>query len=128
MQQARLTIYLILATIVLVAGSVAADHEDVTEEDQGLFPGWGTGPIVIVSFLAYWAMAIPLGLMVYTDANERRMNGKHWFMGTMVPFAGLLVVPLYVRARRGHPRVDVFDPWADGDRVMDARLAECEAS
>ena len=128
MRQARLTVYLVLATIALMAGYVAADHEDVTEEDQGVFPGWGTGPIVIASILAYWAMAIPIGLMVYTDANERLMDGKRWFTGTMVPFVGLGVVPLYVRARRGHPRVDVFDPWAEGDRLMDARLAENESS
>ena len=128
MRHVRLTIYLILATIVLLAGSVAADHEDVTEVDQGVFHGWGTGPMIIVTIFVYWALALPIGLMVYTDANERRMDAKRWLMGTMVPLVGLGAVPLYVRARRGHPRVDVFDPWEEGDQLMEARLAECEAS
>ncbi len=128
MLHGRLTIYLILAAILLLAGSVTADHEGVTENDQGVFHGWGTGPMIIVSIFVYWGLAIPIGLMVYTDANERRMDGKRWFMGTMVPFVGLGAVPLYVRARRGHPRLDVFDPWAEGDRMTDARRAENESS
>ena len=128
MRHARLTIYLILATILLLAGSVAADHEDVTDEEQGVFHGWGTGPMIIVAIFVYWALAIPIGLLVLTDANERRLDGNRWFMWTMVPFVGLAAVPLYVRARRGHPRVDVFDPWAEGDRLEAARMAECESS
>jgi hypothetical protein len=128
MRNAILTTIMIMAAILLMAGSVAADHEDVTDEDQGVFHGWGTGPMIIVAIFVYWALAIPIALMVYTDANERRIDGMRWFWGTMVPFVGLAAIPFYVRARRGHPRVDIYDPWADGDRLADKKLAEGKAS
>lgn len=128
MLNAKLTIIMIFAALLLMVGSVAADHEDVTDENQGVFHGWGTGPMIIVSIFIYWALAIPIGLLVYTDANERRLDGSRWFWWTMVPFVGLAAIPLYVRARRGHPRVDIFDPWAEGDRLEAAKLAECKPS
>lgn len=128
MRNVKLTTIMIFAALLLTAGAVAADHEDVTDESQGVFHGWGTGPMIIVSIFVYWALAIPIGLLVYTDANERRLDGMRWFWGTMVPFVGLAAIPLYVRARRGHPRVDIFDPWAEGDLLADAKMAECRPS
>ncbi len=126
MRLSKLTLLLILATVLVLAGQVTADHEDATDEDEGVFHGWGAGPMFVVSIFVYWALAIPIALLVYTDATERKMNGTRWFWLIMVPFVGVISVLAYVQARRTHPRVDVFDPWAEGDRAMELRKARGE--
>jgi hypothetical protein len=126
-----LTIILALAavTALLVAGPVAAHDVDGNEHshEEGLYHGWSTLPLVGLTVFVYWGLAIPIALLIYTDANERRLKGTKWAYLLLVPFLGLFALLAYPRAIKGHPRTDIHDPWADGDLISESRksLAEC---
>ena len=116
-----LTLAMVMA--LLLSGAVLAQEGEGIEDtqDEGLYPGWGTLPLIGLAMFVYWALAIPIALLIYTDAKERRMDGAKWARLIMIPFVGLFSMALYHRAQRDHPRVDIYDPWADGDRIADSR-------
>ena len=118
-----LILTLAVAMALLLAGPVSAHEGDDTEhtQEEGLYPGWGTLPLMGLAMFVYWALAIPVALLIYTDANERRLKGAKWAYIILIPFAGLFAIPAYMWARRGHPRTDVYDPWAEGDRIAASR-------
>ena len=128
MRQNVISMGAVILTVLAFTGMAAADHADDTNQEDGVFHGWGTGPLLIVSIFIYWALAIPIGLLVYTDAKERRMDARRWLLLTMIPFVGVLTVVPYVYARRDHPRTDVYDPWAEGDRALEIRQARGEGN
>ena len=123
MRTSTIVLALAVALALLLAGPVSAHEADGTEHthDEGLYPGWGTLPLIGLAMLVYWALAIPTALLIYTDANERSLNGAKWARLILIPFVGLFALPAYQRAQRGHPRTDIHDPWADGDRIAESR-------
>ncbi len=114
MRLSMLILALAVAAVLLLAGPVSA-------QEEGLYPGWGTLPLIGLAMFVYWALAIPAALLVYTDAKERRLNGAKWAYLIAIPFVGLFAIPVYLRARQGHPRTDIHDPWAEGDRIARSR-------
>ena len=123
MRTSMIVLALAVAMALLLAGPVYAHEGDGTEHthDEGLYPGWGTLPIIGLAMFVYWALMIPTALLIYTDANERRLNGAKWARLVLIPFVGLIALPAYQRAQRGHPRTAIHDPWADGDRIAISR-------
>jgi len=123
MRTPMIVLALVLATTLLLAAPVFAHQGDGTEHshEDGLYTGFGTLSLIVMAIFVYWALAIPIALLVYTDAKERRLDGVKWASLLLIPFAGLFALPAYHMERRGHPRVDIFDPWAEGDRIADSR-------
>jgi hypothetical protein len=123
MRTSTMILVLVLATTLLLAGPVSAHQGDGTEHshEDGLYTGFGTLPLIGMAIFVYWALALPIALLIYTDASERRLNGARWAGILLVPFVGLFALAAYLMAQRGHPRVDIHDPWADGDRIVDSR-------
>ena len=134
MKKALTLSFVILGTLLLLAGSAVADEEDEFDHmDSGNMDMddfmllWGPWPFFAMGFLVYWFLAMPIGLLIYTDAKERRMNGANWLLVIMIPWFGLLAVFAYLVARRGRPRVDIHDPWAEGDRYMESMRSNSES-
>jgi len=128
MRRTALILALALGTLLLLAGGAMADtadgdghmgdYGDMGSSDLTLL--FGPWPYFAMGFMVYWFLSLPIALLVYTDAVDRRMNGLAWLFAIAVPWVGLLVVPVYMVARRGHPRVVAHDPWAAGDRFADS--------
>lgn len=124
----------VVGTLLVTAGPVLADTGGGTDHMDGLDHSdnddynllFGPWPFFAMGFVVYWIIAIPIGLLVYTDAQERRLNGKVWLLIIMVPWMGLLAVLAYHMARQGYPRVDVHDPYVEGDLLHDSMLANQE--
>ena len=117
-----------ISCLALADGGDGFDHmggDDHMEMDD-LMLLWGPWPYFGMGFLVYWFLAIPIGLLVYTDANERRMNGALWLLVIMIPWIGLLAVFAYLMARHDRQRVDIHDPWAEGDRYMESMRSSGE--
>ena len=135
MKKGLTLIFAVIGAILLVAGQAVADEEDGFDhmdgedhmdlDDFGLL--WGPWPLFGMGFMVYWFLAMPIGLLVYTDAKERRMNGANWLLVIMIPWFGLLAVFPYLVARRGRPRVDIHDPWAEGDRYVESMRSNSES-
>ena len=128
MRPSILVLALAVATALLLAGPVSAHEGDGTDHthEEGLYPGWGTLPLIGLAMFVYWALAIPMALLIYTDAKERRLNGAKWAYLIAIPFVGLFAIPAYMWAQRGHPRTDIHDPWAEGDRIAESRRSLSE--
>ena len=126
----------VLGVLLILAGQAVAleedefdhmgddDHMDMDEDDLMLL--WGPWPYFGMGFMVYWFFAIPIGLLVYTDAKERRMNGRSWLLVIMIPWVGLFAIFAYLMARHDRPRVDIHDPWAEGDRYMESMRSRGE--
>jgi hypothetical protein len=119
MRTSTFAVVLAVFTVLFLAGYVSAHDMGDTEHthDNGLYPGWGTLPLIGLAILVYWALAVPIALLIYTDAIERRVNGAMCARILLIQLLGLLALPAYLGARKAHLRVDIHDPWADGDRI-----------
>jgi hypothetical protein len=120
MNNAYLFLLIALGALLLVASPANAHEENESDHhNEDHMAGWTTWPSLGMGMLLYWVLAIPVGLLILTDADERGMNGAGWFLLVMIPLFGLVAVMAFLLARRERPRVYKHDPWAEGDRLMD---------
>jgi hypothetical protein len=127
MKNALTLIIAIIGALLIVANQAVADDVDGYDHMNGddhmdvddlalLFGPW---PLFGMGFMVYWFLAIPIGLLVFSDAKERRMKGGIWLFFILIPWIGLLAVIPYLMVSHGRPRIDIHDPWTKGDRYME---------
>jgi putative membrane protein len=111
MKVPRATFLIVVVLIVVIAGSVAAhdgdgDTGNATEDhmhDGDHMAGWWSMGSMGAMSIGYWVIAVPIGLLVYIDADRRRMNAPLWFLLILIPWIGIGAAFIYVLVRRRLP-------------------------
>jgi hypothetical protein len=93
---------LAMVALLLAVAGLASAHEGDEDDpmDDHHMAGWGTFPLFGAGLIGYLFLAVPIGGLVYLDAQERGMNGPMWFALVLIPWVGLLVPLVYLLARR----------------------------
>lgn len=94
--------------------------------DEGhMMDGWFFGNMNMwFWWISLWAVMILIGLMVYKDAEKRRMNGLLWFLLVIIPWIGILFLIVYVIIRNEPPQP--MDYHKSPSIILDERFARGE--
>ena len=77
----------------------AGDPDEYSDHHGGHMVGWWADPAPLELIIAYLVLALPIGLLVYIDSQNRGMNSTLWFLLVLVPAVGLLVALVYLLVR-----------------------------
>ncbi|MBY9000196.1 MAG: SHOCT domain-containing protein [Candidatus Heimdallarchaeota archaeon] len=53
--------------------------------------------------LAVWAIFVIIGILIYKDAERRRMNGALWLILVFLPWVGVISTVVYLIVRADYP-------------------------
>jgi putative membrane protein len=88
--------------------------------------GWGGWPFMGLWMIGLWLILVVIAVLVYMDAEKRRMNGLLWLVLILIPMFGFVALIIYLVIR------ETGQTWGTGGRsagaLLDERYARGEIS
>jgi putative membrane protein len=128
----RIRLVVVLALLGLLVGASGLVSADVVDGDGTHHGDWGhMWDWWGIPFMGFWMIIIfvvqvVLAVLVYGDAEARRMNGVLWAILVALPWIGLLFLLVYAVVRNEKPQGIDADKGAMA--VLDERYAKGELS
>ena len=83
---------------------------------------WFLWPIIWI------AVALVIGILVYSDAEKRGMNGLLWLILVLLPMVGLIFLVIYIVIREERSSSSGKDIVKSPEKILDERYARGEIS
>ena len=71
--------------------------------DEHMIMDWWGIPYMGFMMIAIWAVFVIVGVLIYKDAERRRMNGALWLILVFIPWVGVISTVVYLIVRANYP-------------------------
>ena len=71
--------------------------------DEHMMMDWWGIPYMGYMMIAVWAIFVIIGVLVYKDAEHRKMNGALWLILIFLPWVGIISAVVYLFVRANYP-------------------------
>jgi putative membrane protein len=117
-------VMVIIGVMLLVTGSALADNGDHMDGEGMMNWGWWGSSSMWFWMIGYWFVFVIIGILVYKDAEERKMSGLLWFILVVLPWIGVLFLIIYLIIRQD--RFQHGQPLKSANAILDERYARGE--
>jgi putative membrane protein len=117
-------VMVIIGVMLLVTGSALADNGDHMDGEGMMNWGWWGSSSMWFWMIGYWFVFVIIGILVYKDAEERKMSGLLWFILVVLPWIGVLFLIIYLIIRQD--RSQQGQPLKSANAILDERYARGE--
>ena len=114
-----------IGKVVSITSSVVLNGNDSHHWMDGwsMMGGWWfLWPIIWI------AVALVIGILVYSDAEKRGMNGLLWLILVLLPMVGLLFLVIYIVIREERRPSSEKGIGKSPEKILDERYARGEIS
>jgi putative membrane protein len=117
-------LFMILGMTILISGSAVADSGDHMDGEGMMDWGWWGSSSMLFWMIGYWIIFVIIGILIYKDAENRKMNGLLWFALIILPWIGILFLIIYliIREEKGSQT----HPQKSANTILNERYARGE--